>query len=106
MNVLECLGSGGNHGENKQNQYIETFQKFHPIAMGQILGSSLYRFSQEYEPDDLVVSPDYSNIIERGGEADNDMERSFRKMYNAELLVYVPTPNRSYLAVNAEGVSN
>lgn len=54
------------------------------------------------EPDDFVISTDYSNSIKQGDEEDNAMERSFRKECNACVPVYVLTKNCSDLAINAE----
>lgn len=74
--LFAVFGGGGNGEQNRQTQCVKTFQKFVPIAMGPIIGS-LYKFVEECEPDDLVISPDYSNCLQLGDEEGNDMARSF-----------------------------
>lgn len=52
----------------------------------QIIGS-LYNVIEEWEPEDLVFSTDYWNIIEQGKEDDDATERAFRKKYHTCFLV-------------------
>lgn len=52
----------------------------------------LFKFLQEWEPDGLVLSPDYSNKIEQREEKEKEMERTLRKHYNACVTFYDPTP--------------
>lgn len=57
------------------------------------------------ENEHLDTSQDYSNRIGQGDEEYNAMERAFWNNDNAYVPVFVPTPNSSYLAINAEWFS-
>lgn len=64
----------------------------------------LYKFLDEWEPEYLVVSTEYSISIGKGDEDEISTEPLFRKNYNACVSVYVTTPKRSYIKSNAKWV--
>lgn len=62
MAVLECSRAAENCGEKKENHFFQTFQTFLLIAIFDLIGS-LSKFVEERETDDLVILPDYLEII-------------------------------------------
>lgn len=103
MTVLKCMVVTEIRGGQSQKIYMDTFQEFLPIAMGQ-LSEALYDWVDEWEPEDLTapteadtmsMTDDIITSVER-------KERVFIKVYQACTPVYVPSGRRSYLAIRNE----
>lgn len=65
----------------------------------------LYKFVEEWERDDVLLSPDCCNSVEKEKDEDDAKERAFRKKYNACVLIKVTIEERYYFAINGEWVS-
>ena len=97
MTVLECMMANEKRGGSRQKLYMETYQKFLPIALGQ-LSEALYNWVQEWEPSDLAKP--YSVFdIDIVSSTDQGKEQVFSKAYEACIPVYVPTTKCAYLAI-------
>ena len=100
MTVLECLEANEKRGGKRQKQYMDTFQKFLPIAMGQ-LSEALYHWVDEWEPADLEMPLSEFDVDTVPSPAEAK-DKVFSKTYRACIPVYVPTANCAYLSIRSE----
>ena len=106
MTVLTCLGVEEKKGGRLQLTYVETFERYLPVAMKQIT-SSLYKFVMDWEPADFIINiPPPTNEDDGSGQDSVTVsEEVFRKKYNACQPVYVPSFKKFYLAIKADWFS-
>ena len=100
MTVLDCLLADEKRGGKRQKLYVDTFQKFLPIAMGQ-LSEELYDWVKYWAPDDLATAVSEFDIdaVPTPGETKDQV---FSKTYEACIPVYVPTAKCAYLAIRSD----
>jgi hypothetical protein len=101
MTVVHCFGCEGKRGGQRQRIYIETFEKFLPIATSQ-LTKGIYQFVEKWEPEDLEVPDAQSSVLEGVFSTEGMLREVFSKTYNACVPVYVPGIKRTYIAVKTE----
>ena len=98
MTVLDCLAAedDGCRGGARQRKYVETYEKFLPLAMEQ-LTEQLYKFVKEWEPEDLEVEK--ISVFEDEENMETAEEKAFKKKYGACVAVHVPSIQKAYLAI-------
>jgi hypothetical protein len=96
MSVVALLGDESKRGGGLQKKYVQKYEEYLPIAMGQ-LSRSLYLFVKKWEPNDLKV---WFNDDQVDGVGREDvLEHIFRRPYAATVPVHDVDVDKVYLTI-------